>query len=514
MTCCLLAVARDEDNFIDEWINYHLNLGFDHIYICDNNAVDKQLIIDNQKVTIYDVRGEDFSKNNYGKPYSIQVHIYNEHLSKIDTSYDYCAICDIDEFFDFKGLNLKEFIQKEIIDKGYTLAEIPWQIYTDNGLIHHIDKPILDLYIEECHTMPFQWCKNECSWGKSIFKLNKGIKYHIHWPNPESMPNFNSNHVTHEIAVVKHYRTKCLEDYLNHKVKNQCFASAPASQGNIIKTYFDFNEVTYDKILYILKFCKNNDYIITDIDREFILKSLDKIKPLTIVIRTHNRINELVNCVGSLYKQTYTPNILILDDNSNDETFRYVSNLKNVSYFKSNQNVGPGGIITYGKHLIQTPYYIILDDDDYYKDNNFVEAFYNIFIDNPDYDMYDSNYRLHWGSIVKTQKLLECPVLSAWAKDDWYFDWIKNNSVHCPQIINNRFYKYIYLNVEGKAHLVDETNISFVIKNFYNEEKYDEILIYIDNMYHLCNEKERKVFDEAKKYIIKNKLNTISTPQK
>ncbi len=514
MNCVLLAVARDEDSFIQEWIDYNLNLGFDHIYICDNNDIDKPLIINNDKVTILNYRGIDFSKNDYYGHDSIQKVIYNETLSKIDTQYDYCGVCDIDEFFDFNGLNLQEFIQKYFIEEGYTCTEIPWVIYTDNGLIHKIDKPVQELYTQICDKMPFNWGKNECSWGKSIFKLNKGITmYGPHWPNEDSMSIFKTKHFLREEAHVKHYRTKCLEDYLNHKVKYQNFHVAPATKGgNIIKAYFDFNDVTFEKILYALKFFKENNYQIKKIDREFILKQFDIIKPITIVIRTHNRLNDLNKCIQSLYTQTYTPNILILDDDSKDDTFRYVSNLKNVSYVKVNKNLGPGGILKHGRHMIQTPYYIILDDDDTYKDNTFIEYMYNMFIDYPDYDMYSSKCDLHVSSVVKTQKLLECPMLSAWCKDDWYFDWLKNNCICCPKLIENNFYNYNYLDENGKCHLIDEKFISFVTHNFYNEKKYDEILDYIDSMYHKCNERDRKVFDEVKEYL--NKNNSYFTPQK
>lgn len=32
--CC---VAKDEEPYLKEWIAHHLSLGFQHIYICDNN---------------------------------------------------------------------------------------------------------------------------------------------------------------------------------------------------------------------------------------------------------------------------------------------------------------------------------------------------------------------------------------------------------------------------------------------------------------------------------------------
>ena len=35
-TSAIICVAKDEDHYIDEWIEYHLKLGFDAIYIIQN----------------------------------------------------------------------------------------------------------------------------------------------------------------------------------------------------------------------------------------------------------------------------------------------------------------------------------------------------------------------------------------------------------------------------------------------------------------------------------------------
>lgn len=500
MNTCLIAVARNEERFIDEWINYHLNLGFNHIYICDNNDIDNPLVINNPNVTIYDYRGISFKDNGHGLWNSIQITIYNETLSKVDTMYDYCGICDIDEFFDFKGLTLNEFIQKHIIDLGYTCAEIPWLIYTDNGLIKTMNIPTQEMYTEVCDRFPFIWCENEGSWGKPIFKLNKGIKYYIHWPVPESMTEFKSNHITHDIAYVKHYRTRCIEDYLEHKFKYQDIECTPMCSKGVLKFFFDVNDITFDKILFALNWFKNNNINISDKDKEFLLKSLEKLKPISVVIRTHNRINELKKCIQSVYNQTCVPNIVILDDNSSDGTFEYASTLKDINYVRFNTNLGPGGIVKQGKYFINTPYYIFLDDDDIWINENFIKTLYTMIIDYPDYDIYGNGF-YHCLNVVRTDKLLKCPNLSAWAKDDWYYDWIKLNSNHCPFEIPIVFYQYNYYDNEDKAHTIDESRISFVTHNFYNCQCYDEVLQYINENYHKCNLKERKVFDEVKEYL-------------
>ena len=39
MSSCLIAIAKNEEPYLKEWIEYHANLGFDKIIVCDNNDV-------------------------------------------------------------------------------------------------------------------------------------------------------------------------------------------------------------------------------------------------------------------------------------------------------------------------------------------------------------------------------------------------------------------------------------------------------------------------------------------
>ena len=55
MRVSLCAIAKCENLYIKEWVDYHLKLDFDHIYIYDNNEVDGERISDvikDERVTI------------------------------------------------------------------------------------------------------------------------------------------------------------------------------------------------------------------------------------------------------------------------------------------------------------------------------------------------------------------------------------------------------------------------------------------------------------------------------
>ena len=58
MKVAIIAIAKNENLYINEWLDYHFKLGFDNIIICEN---DDELIL---KDVIHDDRViiEDFTR--------------------------------------------------------------------------------------------------------------------------------------------------------------------------------------------------------------------------------------------------------------------------------------------------------------------------------------------------------------------------------------------------------------------------------------------------------------------
>ena len=53
MRTCILAIQRYENiKDIIEWIDYHINLGFSHIFLLDNNDEDNLLNIKHDNLTV------------------------------------------------------------------------------------------------------------------------------------------------------------------------------------------------------------------------------------------------------------------------------------------------------------------------------------------------------------------------------------------------------------------------------------------------------------------------------
>ena len=161
-------------------------------------------------------------------------------------------------------LNLEQFIQKFLSDK-YDCVTLPWVNYSDNDIVYHIDKPIQELYTKPSTKISHKdWDNTIHHCGKSIFQCRVGVQSNAH--NPEPWYEFNILTLTREDGFVRHYRTKCLEDYLEHKVKCQNFSNVSICKSNIIDFYFQINDYTKDKVLYINKWVRKNNFMLSDVD--------------------------------------------------------------------------------------------------------------------------------------------------------------------------------------------------------------------------------------------------------
>ena len=95
-TSALCAIAKWEDVYIDEWLDYHLGLGIDRIYVYDNS--------------------EDFTMRNKSRPDSVElVHFtasdpggkrqrpaYTDCITTRGTAHTWVGFIDIDEFLVLK----------------------------------------------------------------------------------------------------------------------------------------------------------------------------------------------------------------------------------------------------------------------------------------------------------------------------------------------------------------------------------------------------------------------------
>lgn len=188
--------ARNENDYIIEFVEHYLRLGFDKILICDNNddnSIETVLsrYIDSGQVEIFDCRGFN----------SFQVQFYSMFLR--EGNYKWCGYFDADEFLEL-GIhdNIKQFldgIQEDCVSFN-------WLVFADNGQLHKEDGLLRDRF-----TMPVR--------PVSMFKENCFVKSIVRG-GCDTFKNgwFNGSHipVCEDHPVKYNLGGYCIVDYQSH----------------------------------------------------------------------------------------------------------------------------------------------------------------------------------------------------------------------------------------------------------------------------------------------------------
>lgn len=125
------AIAKDEDPFLREWVQYHFLIGFEHIVIYDNNS--KNLIsktlkeyVDAHLVTVIDFPYQE----------SQQLSAYYHCIKTWKTKTRWLAFIDIDEFI----LPLVDNDIRDFLDRytDYPGIALHWMTFSSNG---HLKRP-------------------------------------------------------------------------------------------------------------------------------------------------------------------------------------------------------------------------------------------------------------------------------------------------------------------------------------------------------------------------------------
>ena len=135
MKNALVALAKDEDRYIDEWIQYNVKLGFDDIFIFQNDWKYSGTLNYNN-VHFIDCPGE-----------KIQNKCYNDFLSTTGKEYDFSAFLDIDEFLVLKKhKTVNEWLET---CQDCDVIYINWRLFGDNGLsFNEKDTSVLKRFIK------------------------------------------------------------------------------------------------------------------------------------------------------------------------------------------------------------------------------------------------------------------------------------------------------------------------------------------------------------------------------
>jgi hypothetical protein len=264
----LCVIGKKENLYIEEFIEHYKKLGYDKIFLYDNNnkngehfedAINKELL--NNYVTIVNLRGFRGKKN------APQYNAYFDCYQKNSKNYDWLSFFDIDEYLVLtKDKSIKEFLSNERF-KSCKNIRINWILYSDNDLIYYDNRsvqtrftqPLLNdernIHIKSTvrGKLKVNYWKRQWNPHSSLVNVTSCI------PTGEIILNYSSPFQippNYDFAYLKHYNTKTIEEYIN-KIKR----GRPTKKvifnytlwKSVLDHFFGRNKKTKKKIQYIKK---------------------------------------------------------------------------------------------------------------------------------------------------------------------------------------------------------------------------------------------------------------------
>lgn len=142
----ICGIFKNESPYLDEWITYHLMLGFDHIYLYNNNSSDNYLAVIEKyikkgKVTLID----------WPFPQG-QISAYKHFYDNFYQQSQWVTFLDIDEFYVPKyDRDIKDWIKRH--DRWPVLL-IYWKMFGTNGRLYEKENEIvIEQYINSWESL-------------------------------------------------------------------------------------------------------------------------------------------------------------------------------------------------------------------------------------------------------------------------------------------------------------------------------------------------------------------------
>lgn len=275
----IVAIAKNEERYITDWSLYHFNLGFDRIYVIDNNDLDSdgqlKVITGLQKkgynIFPMDARGREkleqlgFQTGAYLRTY--------RYIKKNHEDVEWVAFIDIDEYFDFDGLSVKEFLGQAKFRDADSI-HVNWKLYGDNDQLYYEPRPVIERFTKPA---PLDVLYNTRSVGKGFYH-NQHVKsivritdkeFRFRTPHtvvfkenskcvdvdggivdgrsPFQTVNWNGGHL-------KHFITKSTEEFFERKLKSNPRADTKIVHSVFneeLESYFNINTKTHSKMCLI-----------------------------------------------------------------------------------------------------------------------------------------------------------------------------------------------------------------------------------------------------------------------
>ena len=250
---CMCSIAKKENLYINDFLEYYKKLGFNHFFIYDNNDKNDERLdevvykkFSKDLISIIDFRGR---RDGFRGP---QMTAYYDCYERNKNKCNWISFFDIDEYLILEPNNIK--IQDFLDDKRYQDCEsivFYWKIFTDNNLLEYHNKPVTERFKERKEHELNRYFKII---SRGNLTLNKSYISHNIWKNAKfcnsfGKPKFSNYPHLHKHAYINHYTTKSIREYCNKLKKGDVYWNdRPINLTKRFNLFFSVNEKTKEKV--------------------------------------------------------------------------------------------------------------------------------------------------------------------------------------------------------------------------------------------------------------------------
>ncbi|MFT4074937.1 MAG: glycosyltransferase family 2 protein [Asticcacaulis sp.] len=260
MTIALICIAKDEGRFIAEWLAHNLALGFDRIFVFDNESTDETAATITRIGTAWPVERISWKPVEGQSP---QITAYEWARIHIAPRYDWVAFFDCDEFL---VLNTDETISTFLARFAPEVGAIGlnWLGFGSSGRLKSDYDLVIDAFTRggyahsrnNRHIKTIVRSANLAEMTVHAAILKSGCYVHADG-HPLAMTEALglSDDIHHNIAHLNHYQVKSREDFDRKIARGRASlmpqdprrVRTPAEAEQMFK-WLDHNEVEYNQI--------------------------------------------------------------------------------------------------------------------------------------------------------------------------------------------------------------------------------------------------------------------------
>lgn len=254
------SLHKNTNAYVNEWVAWHLSLGFDKIFIHDNSDegnigdyIDEQY---KDKVVISQV-----SKDDGVSVCELQTWVINDFIQAHSKDIEWCAFIDSDEFIHIDSYNsVQEWLANA--PQNVSCIALNWRMYGDDEIIEGDEsKPVQERFVKCMNEYHSQHGKYYGNIVKKIIRLGKDIvadDMFIFRDKNDRIDMFDCNFVNQgKCAVMTGAECSDYKCYINHYVTKSLSECCKYKCSDLwgMRTfeeyYFAFNKRTDEKELYI-----------------------------------------------------------------------------------------------------------------------------------------------------------------------------------------------------------------------------------------------------------------------